>query len=139
MTNNLQIPFSRIAAAIEDLPFPEVDLVVGIGSGGVVPAALVAYRLGCDLQVLHLNYRDDQNRPRYDDPVTLAPFALPEGVRRVLLVDDVSVSGKTLRAAGRLLEGVQVVTFVLKGRADYVAFPDVSTCVDWPWKRPLPA
>jgi len=51
-----------------------------------------------------------------------------------LLVDDVSVTGKTLKCAVENLQDYTVYTFVLKGKADYVLFPEINTCVEWPWK-----
>ena len=53
----------------------------------------------------------------------------------ILLVDDVSVSGVTLSLALSLLKDFEVFTFVLKGQADYVLFPEIKECVNWPWKR----
>ena len=130
----IDLAFPDISQAIQRLALPDFDLVVGVGRGGVVPASLLAYKLGCNLAVVDINYRDDDNRPRHDAPVLLRPPAIPDGVRAVLLVDDVSVSGKTLAAAKRLFEDYDVTTLVLKGRADVVLFPGISSCVNWPWK-----
>ncbi len=114
---------------------PAVDLVLGIATGGTVPASLLAHQLGCELLIVHVNYRDESNAPRYPEPVLFTSPPLPEGRRRILLVDDVSVSGKTMAVAGALLSGHEVTTLVLKGKADYVLFPEVKTCVQWPWKE----
>jgi hypoxanthine phosphoribosyltransferase len=51
-----------------------------------------------------------------------------------LLVDDVSVTGKTLEEARSLFKGNHITTFVFKGKADFVLLPDIKDCVDWPWK-----
>ena len=53
----------------------------------------------------------------------------------ILLVDDVSVSGKTMAVALSQLKGLSVKTFAMKGKADYVLFPDIQDCVKWPWKE----
>jgi len=124
--------FDEIVSRLAALELPEVDLVVGIASGGTVPAGLAAYRLGVPLTLLSINYRDAANRPRRPRPELLSPAPLPTG-RRILLVDDVSVSGATLDLAKELLAGNEVTTLVLKGRGDLVAFPDVPSCVVWPW------
>lgn len=131
------LAFEEIAARIAALPLPEVDLVVGVASGGTVPAALAAFRLGVPLATIVLNYRDPANRPQRPRPEALVPPALPPG-RRVLLVDDVSVSGATLEVARALLADRDVVTLVMKGKGDLVAFPEVATCVAWPWGRLAP-
>ena len=75
-----------------------------------------------------LNYRDEDNKPRYDEPKVLdKPEWQLEG-KRILLVDDVSVSGKTMNAALKLLPGLDVRTCAMKGKADYVLFPEVQYC-----------
>lgn len=133
------LSFQTISQAIRQLSLPPFDLVVGIGRGGVVPASLIAHTFGLDLAVVQFNYRDDANQPRHAVPQLLHTEALPGGVRSVLLVDDVSVTGKTLEAARALLGGYAVTTLVLKGHADYVLFPEISTCVHWPWQPRQPA
>lgn len=132
------LTFDEIVDRLAALDLPEVDLVVGIASGGTVPAGLVAYRLGVPLQLLSIKYRDPQNRPQRPRPELLAPSPHPLG-RRILLVDDVSVSGATVALARELLAGHEVTTLVLKGRGDLVAFPEVGTCVLWPWAGLAPS
>jgi len=130
----LFIPFSQICRALNKIKLPECDLVVGISDGGTVPASLTAAMLGCDLKIVKFSYRGPDNAPIHPEPKCLNGFVLPAGVKKVLLVDDVSVSGKTLVAAARLLKDCRVVTFVFKGQADHVLFPEIKECVDWPWK-----
>ncbi|HEX8531858.1 MAG TPA: phosphoribosyltransferase [Cytophagales bacterium] len=128
------LSFLEISRRLRALPLPEVDLVLGIATGGTVPASLAAHQLGCDMLLVHVNYRDEGNVPRYPAPVLFTLPPLPEGRRRILLVDDVSVSGKTMAAVLPLLAGHEVITLVMKGKADYVLFPEVRTCVQWPWQ-----
>lgn len=130
------VTIGEIARAIRECPLPKADLVVGIGSGGIVPASLIAFHLGIPLKTMWLNYRDPDNRPRFADPKLVSFWTNPDGAGTILLVDDVSVSGKTLDAAKRLLAGLGVTTVVMKGKADYVLLPDISTCVHWPWSKP---
>lgn len=130
----ITLPFEMISERIRTIEFPQADAVVGIGNGGAVPASLVAFHLGLPLQILTLSYRDEQNRPQHPEPQIVSPPLSDYSGKRVLLVDDVSVSGKTLAAARLLLGSAHVTTLVLKGSADLVAFPEVSTCVNWPWK-----
>lgn len=128
------VTFAQLSAALKNFVFPELGCVVGIARGGMVPAALIAHQLGLPLHYIRMNYRDDSNQPRHDDPVLLEP--LPDGIGAsgtLLLVDDVSVSGKTFQAARSLLPGRHIITFALKGRADLVLLPDIRTCVIWPW------
>jgi hypoxanthine phosphoribosyltransferase len=128
------LSFETISERIRQINFPEVDLVIGIATGGIVPGSLVAFHLGKPFKTLTINYRDEENVPRYDSPKVLNGLQGKISGLKVLLVDDVSVSGKTLEAAESLLEDCEVFTFVLKGTGDLSAFPEISTCVIWPWK-----
>jgi xanthine phosphoribosyltransferase len=128
----LELP--ALAQRLKGMAFPELDHVVGIASGGTVPATLIAYQLELPLSLLHINYRAEDNRPQRAGPELIKPMKALAPSSRVLLVDDVSVTGQTLATAIGLLRGHTVVTCVMKGRADYVAFPEIAACVAWPWK-----
>jgi len=131
----ITLSFRDIARRLQETLLPETDLVIGIGSGGTVPAALVAFHLNADLRIITLNYRDEQNNPRHENPVLMViPDDLSLKDRKILLVDDVSVSGKTLQAALAFLQGNNIRTLTMKGKADFVLFPEVQDCVNWPWK-----
>ena len=130
------LAFTDITARLAAWRFPaEIDGVIGIASGGVVPAALVAQRLGVGLKVIALNYRDEANEPRFDAPKLLSAAPALDGWRRILLVDDVYVSGKSWHAARAALPAtLDVRPFVLKGKVDFALIRDVDGCVQWPWK-----
>jgi adenine/guanine phosphoribosyltransferase-like PRPP-binding protein len=130
------LSFSDISARLAEWIFPDrIDGVLGIASGGVVPASLVAMRLKVDLKVLALNYRDESNEPRFEEPKLLSRVPDLGSWRRILLVDDVYVSGKSWHAARKLLpETVEVLPFVLKGKVDFALIRDVDGCVQWPWR-----
>jgi hypoxanthine phosphoribosyltransferase len=128
------LSFREISQRLKQVDLPETDLVIGIGSGGIVPAGIVAFHLNSELRVMVLNYRDEKNNPRYDEPKVLEkPNENLEG-KRILLVDDVSVSGKTMNKALEQLKGLNVKTLAMKGKADFVLFPEIKDCVKWPWK-----
>ncbi len=129
----VDLSFIEIAQRLKTIELPEIDGVVGIANGGTVPASLVAYQLDRPLFMIRLNYRDENNAPLYDSPKVLEAPSIDESLKRVLLVDDVSVSGKTLVKAQELLGDRVVVTLVITGEADYVVFPEVGDCVNWPW------
>jgi hypoxanthine phosphoribosyltransferase len=129
------LSFREISRRLSSLKLPDSDLVIGIGTGGIVPAALVAYKLKAELKIISMNYRDEENTPVREDPLLIAfPGDMELNGRKILLVDDVSVSGKTLQAARDLLAGYDVTTLTMKGNADYVLFPEIKECVRWPWK-----
>lgn len=135
MEQKTNISFQTISHAIRTFPLPAADLVIGIGRGGIVPASLVAHQLQCDLKIVNVNHRDDDNHPLHEMPVFLHDFKPDFGNNiRILLIDDVSVTGKTLAVVKSKLKDFNVKTLVLKGKADLVVFPEVKTCVNWPWK-----
>lgn len=128
------LSFKQITERLKQLSLPDFDLVIGIGSGGIPPAAFVAFHLNAELQVMVMNYRDEKNNPRYDEPQLLDKPEWDLKGKKILVVDDVSVSGKTMEAAKAQLAGFDVTTLAMKGKADYVLFPEIKDCVKWPWK-----
>jgi uncharacterized protein len=128
------LDFATISAALWKIPLPNVDCIVGIASGGIVPASLLAHQLRRPLYLLTINYRAPDNCPQRESPALLNNIPDLPPNSRILLVDDVSVSGQTLNLARKLLSQHSIITFTLKGQADYVLFPDIETCVRWPWK-----
>jgi len=128
------ITFPEIKKALDKFSLPLVDLVIGIAEGGLVPASLTANKLGCELASIKINYRDENNNPKFEKPEIIIPFERSIKGKSILLVDDVSVTGKTLEEARSLFKGNHIATFVFKGKADYVLLPDIKECVNWPWK-----
>ncbi|MDX2110339.1 MAG: phosphoribosyltransferase [Verrucomicrobiota bacterium] len=129
------LEFQTISERLRTFAFPEVHAVVGILMGGMVPAALVAQRLGKPLHYLQINYRAPDNSPQRPQAELLKSVSIPQELRRILIVDDVGVSGSTFAAAREALGGREVITFAIKGRADLVLLPEVRGCVSWPWPR----
>ncbi|GAB5559632.1 MAG: hypothetical protein SynsKO_12790 [Synoicihabitans sp.] len=133
-TAKVRLSMGEIAERLRSAKYPQVDAIVGIQTGGRIPATLLSFHLGLPLYMLPINFRDENNDPRYDEPKVLAAVhKLPPAGARVLLVDDVSVSGATMNKARELLPGYAITTFALKGRAEIVLFPEVRQCVHWPW------
>ncbi len=134
MQEKVVLSFTEISRRLENLTLPQIDSVVGIGTGGIVPAAMLAHQLHKPFTVLTISFRDEANFPRHDQPRLLDDVPPLATRQRILLVDDVSVSGATLGLAKAQLSEHHVTTLVLKGKADYVLFPEVTACVKWPWK-----
>ena len=132
------LSFTRITERLRTVDLPHrdaVDAVVAVARGGTVPGALIAFHLEKPLRLLRLSFRDDANAPKVSEPEPVGAVPDVRGLR-VVLVDDVSVTGATLRRARALLGAAHVVTVAFKGRpgaADVVLFPDVPACVRWPW------
>lgn len=131
--NKVDLEFLEIKNRLNSIDLPNVDLIVGIAEGGKVPASLIAWILEIPLLIIKINYRDDNNKPRYEVPMLLRDIKIPRNVKKILLVDDVGVSGETLKLAGEHLKNFEITTMVMKGSGDIVLFPEISTCVNWPW------
>ena len=141
MSHKVTLTFTEISHRLKSLHFPDVDWIVGISTGGIVPAAMLAHQLAKPFTLLHINYRAEDNSPRHKEPILLGDLPHFNTKQRILLVDDVSVSGCTLSFAAAKLSEHHITSLVLKGKADYVVFPEVEACVNWPWKlesRELP-
>jgi hypoxanthine phosphoribosyltransferase len=130
------LSFKDITTRLAAWEFPRgVDGVVAIASGGIVPGALVAQWLHLELKVIAFNYRDDANEPRFSEPKLLSRVPDLGAWKRVLLVDDVYVSGKSWHAArAQLSPELEVLPFVMKGKVDFALIREVDGCVQWPWK-----
>jgi hypoxanthine phosphoribosyltransferase len=127
------LAFSQITDRLKSFNLPHFDLVIGIAEGGLVPAGLVAFKLGSELGTIKINFRDEKNNPIHEQPLIFGDIKEIRN-KKILIVDDVSVTGKTLEIAKKSFAGNDIQTFTLKGKADYVLFPEISECVNWPWK-----
>lgn len=118
------------------------DVVVAIARGGLLPAGAVAYGLGVkSCGALNVEFYTGIGT------VLDAPEILPPDLdlgylpgKRVLLVDDVADSGRTLALAVRMLEGIgaDVRSVCIYTKPGSVATPDYAwretdRWIDFPW------
>ena len=81
------LSMGEIAERMRAADYPTVDAIVGIQTGGRIPATLLSFHLGLPLYMLPINYRDENNDPRYDQPRVLAEVhKLPPAGAQVLLL-----------------------------------------------------
>jgi hypoxanthine phosphoribosyltransferase len=130
-----------LARSILDDGFsPEV--VVAIARGGLIPGGAVAYALGAkNCGALNVEFYTGIGTV-LENPELLPPHLDLEYLegRRVLLVDDVADSGRTLKLAVELLRGkgadVRSVTIYTKPgsieRPDY-SWRETDLWIDFPW------
>ena len=114
------------------------DVIVGVSRGGLVPAAIVAGRLGARLVSAHASLYDDSKPAK---KLRQAPSVDLQGQgfqgMRVLIIDDISNSGATLDAVKRAVLSTgasDAATFCLLGKSDLSNRP-FEGCVKFPWEN----
>lgn len=118
------------------------EVVVAIARGGLLPAGAVAYGLGVkSCGALNVEFYTGVGEV-LDAPTVLPPELDLEflGGHRVLLVDDVADSGRTLALAVQLLRdrGAEVRSATIYTKPGSVVTPDYSwretdRWIDFPW------
>lgn len=117
------------------------DLVIGLATAGVMPAATVATMLSTDFEAMKVTRRERGERVRAQ-PAVLSPTPIAARGRRVLIVDEITTSGDTLRLALAAVREVgpaavrTATSFVRPGgyRPDYHAL-ETEALIVFPWDR----
>ncbi|HEU0301911.1 MAG TPA: phosphoribosyltransferase family protein [Longimicrobium sp.] len=117
------------------------ELVIGLATAGVMPAATVATMLQTDFEAMKVTRRE-RGQVVHAYPRVLSPTPVSARGRRVLIVDEVTTSGDTLRlalAAVREVGPAEVRTatsFVRPGgyRPDFHAM-ETDALIVFPWDR----
>lgn len=108
----------------------DFDIVVGVSRGGLIPAAAVATKLD---KMLVAAYIDRQDNVYLDKPDWIAG-------KRVILIDDICRSGKTMSLMYKLVESGKpesIKTFTLfcletsKFKPDWTTFIKEDTKLPW--------
>ena len=117
------------------------DLVIGLATAGVMPAATVATMLQTDFEAMKVTRREHGQVVRAR-PMVLSPTPVSARGRRVLIVDEITTSGDTLRLALAAVREVgpaavrTATSFVRPGgyRPDYHAL-ETDALIVFPWDR----
>ena len=125
--------FEEVMDRFRSIQFAEpFDMIVAIANGGIIPAAILNQRLNIEFQLLKINLRDVNQKPRYDSPRLMSPVDFQFEGKTILLVEDRVKTGASLRLACSLLEGAKLVkTFAVNGNADYELYNE--DCFKFPW------
>jgi hypoxanthine phosphoribosyltransferase len=108
----------------------EVDAVLGISRGGLVPAVMVSHLLGLPLAVLNFSTRDHK---------TIGETTIDYS-KKYLIVDDICDSGKTMKELSKIVNGPKLVVINCPNRhhvhIDYSLFYVYETDVwfEFPWE-----
>ena len=127
-------PFEDVLERFRNIQFNEkFDLIVAIANGGIIPAAILNQRLDIEIQLLKINLRDPNQKPKYELPKLVAPIDFDFEDKTILLVEDRVKTGSTLNYAKSLLgkKAKLVKTFAVNGNADYSLYNE--DCFKFPW------
>jgi len=119
------------------------EVVVGIARAGVIPGAIVASILRLDFFSMKISRREDGERVR-ERPAILSAAPRQAAGKRVVLVDEITTSGETLRMALAAVRDVgpaevrTATSFVRPQgyKPDYFALETDATIV-FPWDRKI--
>lgn len=122
----------ELAQTIVDSGFAP-EIVIAVARGGLIPAGHLAYALGLKLaDAINVEFYTDVHET-LPDPVLLAPLLDTDAIagKRLLVVDDVADSGRTLALVLELLRGMgaEARSAVLYLKSASVVAPDYA------WKR----
>lgn len=118
-----------VSAAMADiaLKYGEPDVIVGITVSGIPFATMMAEILGADISVFH----PIKHRKMEDAKSALAKgavssnFASVEG-RKVVIVDDVITSGKTIKEAAKVFEDLGAIPIAVVVLIDKAGISEVE-------------
>ena len=125
--------FDDVLQRFREIEFKEdFDMVVAIANGGIIPAAIINQRLNVELNLLKINLRDPNQKPKFDSPQLIEPINFDFKNKTILLVEDRVKTGATVKLALTLLQDATVVkTFAVNGDADYSLYNE--SCFRFPW------
>lgn len=136
----------ELAQVIADSDFAP-EIIIAVARGGLLPAGSLAYALGLKLaDAINVEFYTDVHET-LTDPVLLAPMLDTEAIKgkRVLVVDDVADSGRTLALVLDLLReaGADARSAVLYSKSASVIAPDfvwrrTDEWIVFPWSAEPP-
>ncbi|CAN5639713.1 phosphoribosyltransferase [soil metagenome] len=117
------------------------EIIIGIAKAGVIPAATIASILRADLYTMKISRRSGGELVS-EQPQVLTAAPVQAAGRRVLVVDEISSSGDTLRLALAAVRSVgpadvrTATAFARPGgfRPDYHAL-ETDALIVFPWDR----
>ncbi|MFC0672947.1 phosphoribosyltransferase [Brachybacterium hainanense] len=136
----------ELAQQIVDSDY-QPEIVIAVARGGLLPAGSLSYALGLKLaDAINVEFYTDVHET-LPDPVLLAPMLDVEAIsgKRLLVVDDVADSGRTLALVLELLrgQGAEARSAVLYSKSASVVAPDfvwrrTDEWIVFPWSAEPP-
>lgn len=147
------LTWEEVGHATDDIARQVVDsgfapkIIIAIARGGLVPAGALTYKLGVKLtDAINVEFYTDVETTR-PDPILLAPMLDSASIsnQRILIVDDVADSGRTLALVIKLLRGfgADVRSAVLYAKPSTIVSPDfrwkdTDRWIVFPWSAKPP-
>ena len=136
----------ELATQIHNSDF-DPEIVIAVARGGMIPGGALTYSLGVKLtDAINVEFYTDVEET-LPDPVLLAPMLDTDSIRgkRILVVDAVADSGRTLALVLKLLRGfgADVRSAVLYAKPTTVISPDfvwkaTDKWIVFPWSAKPP-
>ncbi|KAA8719371.1 phosphoribosyltransferase [Corynebacterium spheniscorum] len=136
----------ELAQQIADSGF-NPDIIIAVARGGLLPAGALSYSLGVKLSdAINVEFYTDVQET-LPDPVLLEPLLDTDSIsnKKLLVVDDVADSGRTLHLVLNLLKqhGAEVRSAVLYGKSRSEIAPDyvwkhTDEWIVFPWSAEPP-
>ena len=136
----------QLAQRITDSGF-EPEVIIAVARGGMIPAGALTYALGVKLtDAINVEFYTDVAET-LPDPILLAPMLDTDSIRgrKLLLVDDVVDSGRTLALVLKLLRwfGADVRSAVIYSKPTTIVQPDfvwkhTDNWIVFPWSAQPP-
>jgi hypoxanthine phosphoribosyltransferase len=137
-----EFALSSIARSIQESGF-HPDTIVGISRGGLVPARLLSDLLDVrDVRILIVSFYDSPGKTLREPQI---PYPLPGGIRgkNVLLVDDISDTGSSMKAAMEHLlslspKSIKGASIHLKETSSFTPdffFAKSTKWIVYPWEK----
>ncbi|USR79529.1 phosphoribosyltransferase [Arcanobacterium pinnipediorum] len=136
----------ELAQTIADSGF-EPEVIIAIARGGLLPAGALSYALGVKLSdAMNIEFYTDVEKT-LPDPILLEPLLDMESIKgkKLLIVDDVADSGRTLKMAVDMLAdlGADVRSAVVYDKPRSVITPDyfwkaTDKWIVFPWSSQPP-
>ncbi|GEO94370.1 phosphoribosyltransferase [Kocuria turfanensis] len=136
----------ELARSVADSGFLP-DIIIAVARGGLLPAGALSYAMGVKLSdAINVEFYTDVHQT-LPDPVLLAPMLDTESIagRKLLVVDDVADSGRTLALVLELLRGfgAEARSAVIYAKPRSVVEPDfvwraTDEWIVFPWSAAPP-